>query len=508
MIIKQLPNPLRTLLPILILLGLLITAGCSQAEEPPQTVSPTSEPAPTETVAASATPTLTPTEEFTPTPTPVPLERPLYQLSADLDYPNRRVSVEQTILVPHPSREALQEIDLVVPTNNWSSVFTILDLNTGEIPLEGYNLTGVKLTLVFEGSGWQPDEILEVHLQYTLDLPIQNDRPGYGPSPFGYTDAQTNLVDWYVMVPPYEEASESWLIHDPYFFGEYLVYPAADFEVSLSTNSPDLIVAASAPPLTDSDPLQYSLMAARNFVFSISPEYQVWETDLGDVKVYGYYFPVFRVPSQAAFEATVQALALYQDLYGSYDQPSLTMVQADFDHGMEYEGLYYLSNAFYNIYNETEKSYLIAIAVHETAHQWWYGKVANDQALEPWLDEALCTFSELAFYENQYPESVAWWWSTRVNYYQPEGRIDRSIYGFQEYVDQYLNYRDATYLQGAKFMAALKDQLGDEMFYSFLREYATGNQDQIVTGIDFFALLEDYVDLDELDWLGEYFPSD
>jgi hypothetical protein len=29
---------------------------------------------------------------------------------------------------------------------------------------------------------------------------------------------------------------------------------------------------------------------------------------------------------------------------------------------------------------------------HETAHQWFYSLVGNDQALDPWLDEALATW--------------------------------------------------------------------------------------------------------------------
>jgi aminopeptidase N len=175
---------------------------------------------------------------------------------------------------------------------------------------------------------------------------------------------------------------------------------------------------------------------------------------------------------------------------------------------MEYEGLYFQSRGFFDTYEGSERSYLVAIAVHETAHQWWYGLVANDQALEPWLDEALCTFSELAYYEQRYPQSVDWWWATRVFFYEPSGRIDRSIYGFQDYVDQYLNYRNATYLQGAKFMAALKTELGNEQFYSFLTEYAARNKDQIATGADFFSLLEEFGDVGSWTWLGEYFPAD
>lgn len=501
------------------ILVILIATGCSKVPEPipidpTLTSSPESElsdtPEPTPTKEA------TPTETVQPTPTPPPLERPQYKIAASLDYYNHQVVVEESILISNPAGKVLDKIELVVPPNNWWDVFTITDITTSDIPLAGYSLDVVTLTLDLGSSGWQPDEILEIQISFTLNLPQQNSLPGYGPSPFGYTDLQTNLVDWYPMVPPYQE-DEGWLIHDPWIFGEYLVYPAADFEVSLTLGTPKLVVAASAAPLPLGDPsigsdqLQYSLSEARNFVFSISHAYQVWMSDpeeLQGVRVFGYYFPVYKVPSQAAFMATVQAMALYQDLYGPYQQSSLSMVQADFDHGMEYEGLYYQSNAFFDTYTGSVESYLVTIAAHETAHQWWYGQVANDQALEPWLDEAFCTFSELAFYEHLYPQSVDWWWDYRVNYYEPSGVIDRSIYGFTEYENQYLEYRNATYLQGAKFMAALKDHMGDDAFYNFMKEYGDQNKNLIASGEDFFGLLGEYLDLSELVWLGEYFQQD
>ena len=36
--------------------------------------------------------------------------------------------------------------------------------------------------------------------------------------------------------------------------------------------------------------------------------------------------------------------------------------------------------------------------VHETAHQWWYSLVGNDQTRWPFLDEALAGFSEYVYY--------------------------------------------------------------------------------------------------------------
>jgi aminopeptidase N len=98
--------------------------------------------------------------------------------------------------------------------------------------------------------------------------------------------------------------------------------------------------------------------------------------------------------------------------------------------GMEYDGLIFLSSDFYKQYNGTARSNLATIGVHEIAHQWWFSLVGNDHALEPWLDEALSTYSERIFYENNYPANISWWWQFRVDYFKPTGYVDGSIYQY------------------------------------------------------------------------------
>ena len=480
-------------------------------------------PAPDPTRTAALTPSSTPFPTSHPTrkaaefpavsPTLVPTPAGIdpgnqnikYQLTAHLDYPGRKLFVEQGLVIPHPGETGLDELILVVPPNAWQRVFFVEEITYGDgQPVEGYQLQGVRLTLPLRET-WQPGRALKLRISYRLDLPIQNAREGYGPSPFGYSQLQTNLVDWYPMVPPYDQ-EQGWIVHQPWIFGEYLVYPAADFEVSLLvTGRQDVMVAASAREELAANVRLYRLQDARNFVFSISPDYVQLEQQVGETQVYGYIFPTYRTAGEAAFQTTVEAFSLFQELYGPYDQSSLSMVQADFNHGMEYEGLYFQSKGFFDTYNGSEKNFLTTIAAHETAHQWWYGQVANDQALEPWLDEALCTFSELVYYEHQYPEAVDWWWATRVNYYQPQGPIDGSIYDYTDYQDQYLAYRDATYLQGAKFLYRLRNAMGKEAFTAFLQEYADSYSSQIASGADFFQVLNRYLDLQSLDWLGDYF---
>ena len=143
------------------------------------------------------------------------------------------------------------------------------------------------------------------------------------------------------------------------------------------------------------------------------------------------------------------------------------------------------------------------IAAHETAHQWWYGRVGNDQAQEPWLDEAMSTFTELLYFEHYYPESVDWWWKYRVEYYDPRGPIDGSIYN----PAGYRAYRDAVYLNGAKFLNELRLLIGDEAMFAFLKDYAGQMTDQIATGQDFFKILGEHTSADISVLTTKYFSN-
>ena len=510
---RKLINPRYLILIGILSVGMFVLTACSpdQPENDPSDITlipPTglSEPGVTEAAPTQDPGQSTPTSDLGLQPAEKDPDI-LYQIKTKLDYFDHSVDVDQKIILPHPSLGELDQIVLAVPPNAWPASFSLQNLSLDGEVLSNYLLDGVKLTIPLE-QPWLPGEARSLSLLYRLDLPVQNAREGYGPSPFGYTSLQTNLVDWYPMVPPYDEDS-GWVVHDPWIFGEYLVYPAADFQISLEIiNSPDLVVAASSLPIESDGIRSYSLDQARNFVFSISSEYQVLEDEVDGTSVFGYIFRPYQIPGEAAFETTKEALALYNDLFGPYQQESITMVQADFNHGMEYEGLFFLSKGFFDLYAGSVESYLVTIAAHETAHQWWYGQVANDQALEPWLDEAFCTFSELLYFENLYPESVDWWWAVRVNHYQPSGAINRSIYGFREYTDQYLAYRNATYLQGAKFLHNLRSLMGDEVFVQFIQKYASEQKDQIATRETFFSILEGFIDVNNQEWLLEYFPPE
>jgi len=425
-----------------------------------------------------------------------------YRLNAMLDYDQHHLSVAEQILYTNPSQETLDDLLLIVEPSRYPDVFHLKSITVDGQAVDYVREIGQ--ILVNLDSPLSPAGNIEIRLDFELNLPSP-DSDYYGrPVPFGYSSRQTNLVDWYPFLPPYVDG-EGWLAHQAGFFGEHLVYEVADFDVSIqieNTNQ-DLQIAASAPAEKEGNIYRYKHYAARNFAWSVSHMYEVETEQVGDVTVVGYAFPMHSSAGEMALRTTVQSLKLFEDLFGPYPHKTLSVVEADFLDGMEYDGLYFLSNGFYNLYTGYQGEYLVAIAAHETAHQWFYGLVGNDQALEPWLDEALCTYSERLYYEHLAPDALDWWYRYRVQYYQPRGWVNGSIYN----PEGYRAYRDAVYLNGAMFLEDLRTLIGDEPFFRFIREYVARYSQKLVSEDDFFNLIEAYSDEDLSPLIEKYFEN-
>jgi aminopeptidase N len=264
------------------------------------------------------------------------------------------------------------------------------------------------------------------------------------------------------------------------------------------------IVAASGVPEPQADSTRYTITSARSFAIAASRDFQVSSTQVGDVNVSSYYFPLSDTAGQAALKASAEALQVYSQRYGPYSHKTLAIVMGDFNDGMEYSAFFYLARDFYGgLYDGTPANYLTFVAVHETSHQWWFDQVANDQAQQPWLDEALATYSERLYYETLYPELVSWWWTYRIDYYNPQGFVDTPIYDGQGFRP----YTNAAYFEGAHFLEDLRVRIGDEAFFAFIQDYLAQSKGRIVTADDFFRILKTHTTTDYSDLVRQYFQN-
>jgi aminopeptidase N len=89
-------------------------------------------------------------------------------------------------------------------------------------------------------------------------------------------------------------------------------------------------------------------------------------------------------PERVADELA-RALKVHADRFGPYPYDRLAAaVVPDLRGGIEYPGAIFLGTG----------QARDATASHEVAHEWFYGLVGDDQARDPWLDEAFATYAE------------------------------------------------------------------------------------------------------------------
>jgi len=399
--------------------------------------------------------------------------------------------VDETVAYTNQTGVALNEIVMAVEPMHRGG-FTLEHILLDGDPLT-YDLSGHHLT-VYLPQPLQPTVQLTLALRFRIDIPTKvKDKP------YGYdANKQINLTDWYPFIVPY---INGWVLHDEYYLGEHLVYDAADFDVNVKLTEGDVTIAASGVEEPNGEWTRYRLYGARTFALSASDRFKMVESAVGFAAMRAYYFEGYDEEGVAVLNAMTRSVALFDSLFGPYPYGSLSVVQADLNDGQEYDGLVFTGSQFFNEYSGSARSNLVAISVHEIAHQWWFGLVGSDQALEPWLDEALCIYSEALFYKHIYPNSLDWWWQFRVNYFGPSGYVDTSIYE----APTFRAYVNAAYLNGANFLELMHYRMGDDDFYAFLKDYASRYGRGHATAYDFFAVARQNTTADISDLIAAYF---
>lgn len=456
--------------------------------------------------AATLVPTFTPlpptntplpTLEFTATALPQPTapassSRTQYTIFTILDYSGHQLAADETIRYTNQTGIALNELVLAVEPNRKSG-FTLENILLDGNSLH-YDLSGHRLT-VYLPQPLAPNAQAVLAMRFRISIP-----PKAKEHPYGTDVDQVNLTDWYPFVVPYRNG---WILHDPWSVGEHLVYDSADFEVNIQTTQTGIVIAASGVSEPNGEWTRYRLHGARTFAFSASDQYLIVDAVAGGASIRSYYYPGYDDQGLAILNAAVRAIGLFETHFAAFPYESLSIVQADLNDGQEYDGLVFLATKFYNEYGGSARSNLVAIGVHEIAHQWWFGLVGSDQAMDPWLDEAMSVYSEALFYKYIYPNSHDWWWNFRVNYFGPSGYVDSTIYeaaSFRAYVN-------ASYLNGANFLEVLHYRMGDDAFFRFLKDYASRYSHGRATAHDFFAVAQQNTTADISDLINAYFKG-
>jgi hypothetical protein len=172
-----------------------------------------------------------------------------------------------------------------------------------------------------------------------------------------------------------------WALDPPAPQLETWTSPTADFDVRITTPRGMGVLASGARV----GPGRWHAVAVRDFALEAGRFTVVRRT----IRLPRPVLVTVATPSRVytlsvVLDTVVQALRTFSRRYAPYPWSTYTVIVGTDRRmlGEEYPTLVFLSSDL-----------PLQVAVHETAHQWFYSLVGDDQARDPWLDESLAEWA-------------------------------------------------------------------------------------------------------------------
>lgn len=227
-----------------------------------------------------------------------------------------------------------------------------------------------------------------------------------------------------------------------------------------------------------------------HFAWTTNPHYVYEGGSAGQTAVHALYLPGDTAWREAAVQRTIEAIRFLEGLFGPYLWPQLTNVhRVEGGGGTEFPMM---------IMNASPAEGLI---VHESAHQWAHGMLANNEWKEGWLDEGMASFVGSLYAEAK---------GARPNYAAAIQQVVQADTAADakpietpsaEFKDMQ-QYSIMTYTKPSLVFRMLRNLLGDETFRAGLKQYYQENKLEHVDEADFKAAIEAASQRD-LDWFFE-----
>lgn len=312
----------------------------------------------------------------------------------------------------------------------------------------------------------------------------------------GANAVSVNLGNFYPVLCP-RRSGETF--SSPYYsLGDPFCSEVADYDVRLTLPA-DFAVAASGEMKSVADGEEkktyvYRLERARDFAFVLSKNYESLVKTVGKTTVC-YYYQSDKNPKKT-LDTAGAALETFSALFGEYPYKTYTVAETGlFEGGMEYPCLSMVSSSL----TETPED-LYEVVVHETAHQWWYGIVGNDETAHAFLDEGLTEYSTVLFYEKNpsynrtRAELVDVLHKSYQNYcsvfdalrLKKDTTMTRPLSAFSSEYE----YVSIAYVKGALLFEYLRSTVGDDAFYKGLNAYREAYAYKIATPDDLVGTFE------------------
>ena len=366
-------------------------------------------------------------------------------------------------------------------------------LNNGD-KLE-YSITGDKNDIleVNLGKSIKSNEKVSIDLKYTIKIPNCLGR-------FGYGENTINVTNWFPIACVYDD--RGWNLKSYESVGDPFYSDTSDFHVSIliprkyDVGCTGKIVSEKH----DDEKIFYEIEAkkVRDFAFILSDKFDIDTDSYKGVLINTYNLNSDL--SEYTTEVAKDSIKIFSNLFGEYPYDTYSVVASDFYiGGMEYPTLVMIDQS---IYKDNKKFLLEYIIAHETAHQWWYSVIGNDEISEPWLDEALTEYSTVLYFENKYGKDVG---ARLMNTMEIQSRnyLSQNIFKATTQYKDSTDYSLNVYTKGAVIFNVIRNKVGDDIFFATLKEYYSKYMYENVNGAKFVELCKEKgIDIDKI--ISEY----
>lgn len=334
----------------------------------------------------------------------------------------------------------------------------------------------------------------------------------------GRRDRHFDFAQWYPKIAVYDR--DGWevqpLLPQGEFYGEF-----ATFDVTLDVAADQVIGATGVPVSGDPgwsaaraagtpdpelkrdnygspQPRPLGLLTARlgegrkrvrwyardvhHFAWTTSPDYTYEGGDYEDVAIHVLYQPgdAEEWGSGIAVERTANALAFLDTIFGDFAWPQITNVHRIEGGGTEFPMM---------TMNGSASQGLI---IHETAHNYTMGILANNEWKQGWLDEGFASFLSSWYSERRGGDARQIWSRSMAGIRQMDAQgLSQPISLPSAQFRDFQTYNAMTYTKPSLVYRMLRYVLGEETFHEGLRRYYEKKKLQHVREEDFRAAMEE-----------------
>lgn len=213
--------------------------------------------------------------------------------------------------------------------------------------------------------------------------------------------------------------------------------------------------------------------------------YRVIEDSYGDIPVWHYVYPDLEADARRDFSRTPEMMDVFSTGFGvpyPYDKYGHALFE-NFGGAMEHQTCTSYGSPLITGDNRYDR-----VVAHELGHQWFGDLVSPAEWEEIWLNEGFASWAEFYWTERTTPSNLAGLMAGREAYYMD---YESNVGAYALYAPPPSRLFGATiYQKGAWVVAMLRYVIGDDAFFTGLRNYLEAHAFQTARTTDFKAAME------------------